>query len=64
MPKYTICCDLLVPVVLEIEADDADAAEVALLEMAPRELLKIADTSNSAMCILDSSIQIDDAFWV
>lgn len=62
MPKYAVCCDLLIPVWLEIEADDADAAEMALREMAPRELLKIADTSNSSMGILDSSIQIEEGF--
>jgi hypothetical protein len=51
MPKYTVSCDLLIPLVLEIEAADEDAAIEALHARAPAELLKLANTENNCIGI-------------
>lgn len=55
MQKFTVSCDLLVPVLLEIEADDEDHAIDRLHEMSRRNLLALANTEESALGIVDGS---------
>lgn len=60
MPKFTVSCDLLVPVILEIEADDCDSAADKLYGMPKRELLGLANTEESSLGIVDGSETIED----
>lgn len=60
MPKFTTTVDLLVPVLLEIEAADEDAALLKLHEMPKRELLRLANTEEASIGILDGSEYIEE----
>jgi hypothetical protein len=53
MPKYTVSADLIVPVLLEIEAESEDEALDKLHEMSRQELLGLAD--KDAIGIIDGS---------
>lgn len=55
MPRFTVSCDLLVPVLLEIEAQSEESAIDVLHEMRRSDLLKLADTSDSAIGIVNGS---------
>ena len=55
MTKFNISCDLLVPVLLEIEADNIEIALDLLHEMPKTTLLKQANTEESALGILEGS---------
>lgn len=49
--RFNVSGDLLVPFLLEIEAESAEQAEEIVESMAPTEILKDANTENSAMGI-------------
>ncbi len=53
--RFTVSCDLLVPVLLEIQAESEDAAIDALYDMPKRKLLALADTEEGAMAIVEGS---------
>lgn len=59
MPKFTMTVDLLVPVLLEIEADNEDEAFFKLHAMPKTELLRLANTEDIG--ILDGSEYIENA---
>jgi hypothetical protein len=61
MPKFTVSCDLLVPVLLEIEAASEEAAVDALYDWRKADLLKLANTEEDAVAIVDESIDVDVA---
>lgn len=58
MPKYTVSCDIVLPVVLEIEADNEEAALDKLHEMDRAELLRLANTEASGIGIFEGSEDI------
>jgi len=58
MAKFNVSCDLLVPVLLEIEAKDEDEAELKVLEMRRSELLKLANTEDQAIGISIDGVSV------
>ena len=58
MPYYNVSVDLLVPVLLEIEATSVEEAEAKLHEKTKKELLELANTEEGAIGLLESSIDI------
>lgn len=59
MPKFNVSCDLLVPVLVEIEAENEEAAELQVLEMSKRRLLQLANTEEDAIGVLEDSLTVD-----
>ena len=47
--KYIVSGDLVVPFLIEVEAESADAASDKAAEMKVADLLKLADTSDGAV---------------
>ena len=60
MRKFNVSCDLLIPVVLEIEAAGEDAAINKLYEMSRCELLRLANTEEGCIAILEGSESINE----
>ena len=58
MPKFTVSCDLYVPVVTEIEAPNEADAEEMLNNMSLRDLLKQANTEEASLGIVDGSVDV------
>lgn len=58
MPYYNVSVDLLVPVLLEIEAANEEEAEAKLYEKTKKELLQLANTEEGSVGLLESSIDI------
>lgn len=56
MPRYNVSVDLLVPVLLEVEADNEDAALDKVFDMPKRELLKLANTENDSIGIINEDV--------
>ena len=55
MAKFNVSADLLVPVLLEIEADSEEEALDRLHGMSRVELLKLANTEEGSIGILEGS---------
>ena len=54
MPKFNVSADLLVPVLVEIEAEDEIEAEEKFYEMPKVELLRLANSEESSLDICDN----------
>ena len=51
MKKFVVSADLIIPVMIELEAASEDDAEIAALEMRRSVLIQFANTDDSAIGI-------------
>lgn len=59
MPYYNVSVDLLVPVLLEIEAESEEDAETKLYARKKKELLTLANTEEESIGLVESSITVE-----
>lgn len=60
MPTFNVSVDLMIPVLLEIKARDADGAIEKLYSMPKRRLLKLANVDEAAIDLIEDSIDVDE----
>lgn len=58
MPKFNVSLDLVVPVLIEVEADNEEAALDKVCEMPRAELFKHADTEEDSLDVNTESLQV------
>lgn len=58
MPFFNVSVDLLVPVLLEIEAANEEEAEEKLYEKTKKELLALANTEEASIGLMEQSIDV------
>ncbi len=60
MSKFNVSADLLVPVVVEVEADTEDEALEKFDSMSKRELLRLANTEEDAIGINFDDLSVSE----